>query len=71
MAEVFQPTREDTYVISRRGDLFIRLDNGGTVRIGVTNDGVTILPINGVRESLVVVNGCAGIKFTAQGRERG
>ena len=63
MAKCFQPDRKEEFDINSRNDLFIRCENGGTIRITVNHNGVTILPINGVTQQLAVVNGCAGITF--------
>lgn len=70
MARVFQPNRPDEYIIRRGADLFIRVANGGVIRLSVRTDSIEILPINGVRLELCVVNGCAGVRFVAPTAER-
>jgi hypothetical protein len=68
MATVYQPTRKDEFRIHPGADVFIRCDNGGSVRISVHKDSINILPINGVAMRLCVVNGSAGVEFTAPTR---
>jgi hypothetical protein len=63
MASVYQPDRPDEFKIRPASDVFIRCDNGGTVRVSVHRDCIHILPINGVEMRLCVVNGCAGVEF--------
>lgn len=64
MANCQQPGRNDKFELNRSFDLFVYTDSGAVIRIGVKEDGIVILPINGVRLDLVVVNGCAGVEFT-------
>ena len=49
----------------RDGDVFFRLDNGGSVRVSVSSSCVEILPINGVGMELCVKNGSPGVRFCA------
>lgn len=64
MASVYQKNKHNEYRISQGEDVFIRCDNGGSVRISVNKDSINILPINGVTMRLCVVNGSAGIEFS-------
>lgn len=67
MATVYQPDGLNER-ISDRYDLFVRLNNGKSIRIEVRNDGVLICPINGVKMDIRSCHGggATGILFLHQ-----
>ncbi len=65
MQTIYQPNRKDTFTVEDHSDLFLYCHNNGKhIRITVDDNGITILPINGSKMNLVVVNGSAGVQFT-------